>query len=174
MGGEAFSSAARGSGSLLPSAPDPRQSAPASCPSRLSPRLEGGGGAGGTGRASGGVPPPHRGSHPSPLSSLSEPPELQHHVIWDLPGPGEGGDLLSPPHLMATPRPAPQGRGLEAKENTPLVLSSMFRFFLRELIFYSGFILKERHKQKKKKKKKKKSSISTPVLSLLPGNSHLP
>lgn len=54
----------------------------------------------------------------------------------------------SPP---AHPLPAPQGRGLEAKEKYPFGFFLLCFFFLREVIFYSGFILKEEHKQKKKK-----------------------
>lgn len=71
---------------------------------------------------------------------------------------------------MPTPTPHLMGGGLKPKKNTPLFFSSMFCFFfLREVIFYSGFILKEKHKQKKKKKK---ASISvSPSFPLLPGNS---
>lgn len=56
----------------------------------------------------------------------------------------------SSPH--AHPLPARHRRGVEAKEKYPFgfFFSYMFCFFLREVIFYSGFILKEKHKQKKK------------------------
>lgn len=85
-----------------------------------------------------------------------ERPELQHHVIWDPPGRGGGRGHLLPPHLMPTPCPAPRGSRLEAKEKYPFGIFSpvfcfCFLFFLREVIFYSGFILKEKHKPKKKK-----------------------
>lgn len=137
-----------------------------SCPSCLSPRLEGRDRAGGQGW--GGHRARHCCSHRSPLSFLLEPPELQHHVIWDLPGRGGGGGLLLPPCLMPTPCPAPHGRGLKAKEKYPFGFFLLCFFFLREVIFYSGFILKE----KEKPKKKKKASISIlPPFPLLPGNS---
>lgn len=65
---------------------------------------------------------------------------------------------------MPTPTPHLMGGGLKPKKNTPLFFSSMFCFFfLREVIFYSGFILKEKHKQKKKKKKS--FYLSLPLLS---------
>lgn len=121
-----------------------------SCPSCLSPRLEGRDRAGGQGW--GGHRARHCCSHRSPLSFLLEPPELQHHVIWDLPGRGGGGGLLLPPCLMPTPCPAPHGRGLKAKEKYPFGFFLLCFFFLREVIFYSGFILKEKEKPKKKKK----------------------
>jgi hypothetical protein len=115
---------------------------------------------------------PATAAHTLPLFSLLEPPELQHHVIWDLPGRGQGGGHLLPPHLMLTPCPTPHGSRLEAKEKHPLRFFLLYFFFLREVILYSGFILKEKHKQKKKKKKSLYLNPNFSLfLSLLPGNS---
>ena len=126
VGGRAFSSAARGSGSLLPAAQDLRGLLllrPA-CHSCLSPRLEGRGGAGlrGEGRVR-----PSAATHTSPaLSSLLEPPELQHHVTWDLPGRGGG---RGPCSFLTSCLPLPcRGKGFEAKEKYPFIFSSMFCF----------------------------------------------
>lgn len=73
-------------GGVGASSPQPQVldgSAPASCPSCLSPRLEGRSRAG-SGEGLG----PQAAAHItlSPLPSLSGPPELPHHVIRDLPG----------------------------------------------------------------------------------------
>lgn len=75
------------------------------------------------------------------------------------------------PCFLLTSRPPPPcsvtGEGLKPKKNTPLVFFSyMFCFFLREVIFYSGFILKEKHKQKKK-------SIYLNLLFLFPASMKL-
>lgn len=51
---------------------------------------------------------------------------------------------------MPTPSLLVMGWGLKPKKNTPLVFFLLCFFFLREVIFYSDFILKEKHKQKKK------------------------
>lgn len=83
------------------------------------------------------------------FSSLLEPPELQHHVTWDLPGRGGGRGRLLPPHLMPSSCSAPCGSRPEAKENLfPAFGFFLLCFFLREVIFYSGFILKEKREQK--------------------------
>lgn len=98
-------------------------------------------------------------SHPLlPLGQLQspdpEPPELQHHVIWHLPGRGGGRGHLLPLQLMCISCSAPYGSRPEAKEKLICCLWFFFFyfFFLREVIFYSDFILKEKHKPKKKKK----------------------
>lgn len=73
----------------------------------------------------------------------------------------------SSPH--AHPLPACHGRGVEAKEKYPFGFFLLrFVFFLREVIFYSVFILKEKHKQKKKKK-----SIYLNALFLFPASMKL-
>ena len=110
--------------------------------------MEGRGGAGlrGEGRVR-----PSTATHTSPrLSSLLEPPELQHHVTWDLPGRGGGGGpcffLTSCPPLPCTSR-----EGVRSQRKIPLCFFFyvLFFVFLREVIFYSGFIPKEKHKPKK-------------------------
>ena len=125
--------------------------------------MEGRGGAGlrGEGRVR-----PSTATHTSPcLSSLLEPPELQHHVTWDLPGRGGGGGprffLTSCPPLPCTSR-----EGVRSQRKIPLCFFFyvLFFVFLREVIFYSGFIPKEKHKPKKKMR----ASISIPPLFSLP------
>lgn len=148
MRGRAFSSAARGSRSL-PLPPQIRGSPLLPRRSCLSPRLEGARRAAAGGRG----PVPGRALllTPLPFSPPVEPPELQHHVIRDLPGRGgleASCFLLGRAHRL----PAPRGRGFKPKK-IPLwlfLLCFFFFFILREVIFYSDFILKEKHKRKKK------------------------
>lgn len=73
--------------------------------------------------------------------------------------PAEAGTRASCRFLLTScpppPHPCTSGRGLEAKEKYPFgFFSSAFRFFffLREVIFYGGFILKEEHNPRQKKK----------------------
>lgn len=159
MGGEAFSSAARGSGSLLPSAPGPRRSV-GSCvlPLLSEPQTRGQGQGWGPGRAMGPKPPLTSLSLPSLLSLRA--PRTAASCNLGPARPGEGGGCLLPPHLMPTPALHLVGGGLKPKK-IPLwffLLCFVF-FFLREVIFYSGFILK-----KNTSKKKKSIYVNLPLL----------
>lgn len=102
----------------------PRQSAPASCPSCLSPRLEGRGRAGGAGRATG----------PRCCSHLSLPPlslRAPRTAASCNPGPGgpaEAGGLPLPPPLTPTPTLHLAGGGLKPKK-IPLWFFFFYFFF---------------------------------------------
>lgn len=87
---------------------------------------------------------------PSPLFSLRAPRTAASCNL----GPARQRWGWRPPASsspLAHPLPARHGMGVEVKEKYPFGFFSSVFFFLREVIFYSDFILKEKHKQKKKK-----------------------
>lgn len=93
-------------------------------------------------------------AHISAFSSLLELPELQHHVIWDLPGRGGARGHLLPPHLMPTSCSAPNGSRPEAKEKIyflPLgFFSSSSIFFSKRSYFLQWFYTEGKTQAKKK------------------------
>lgn len=129
-----------------PPAQGPNWWAPAPCPSRLSPRLEGGGGARGRGVGATGCC-----SHRSPLPSLSlRAPRTAASCNLGPARPRGGGGLPLPPHLSWTPALHLVGRGLKPKKSTPLVFFFYFFFFSKRSYFLQWFYTEGKHKQKKK------------------------
>lgn len=100
--------------------------------------------------------PPGQLQSPDP-----EPPELQHHVIWDLPGRGGSRDHLLPPHLMLTSCSAPCGSRPEAKEKFIPCFWFFLLFFSKRSYFLQWFYTEG-------KIGAEKSLSQSSVLALLP------
>lgn len=88
--------------------------------------------------------PPGQLQSPNP-----EPPELQHHVTWDLPGRGGGRGHLLPLHLMPTSCSAPCGSRPEAKEKfIPCFWFFSSMFFSKRSYFLQWFYTEGKREQK--------------------------